>query len=109
MRKAFGFRWRNQARFAFDGGGKGAADSWRGACSGNVAFSPGGVRSTETGASLGDRTAGDKSVEFAIKGSSDVIGARTHSKAPEPWKVSVATATVLELVQRWPSRVQFPF
>ena len=48
-------------------------------------------------------------MEFAIKGSSDVIGAHTHSKAPEPWKVSVATATVLELVQRWPAQVQFPF
>ena len=74
-----------------------------------MAFSPGGVRSPDTGASLGDRTAGDKSVEFAIKGSSDVIGGRAHAKAPEPWKVSVATATVLELVQRWPAQVQFPF
>jgi hypothetical protein len=113
MRKAFGFRarprWRNQARFAFDGGGKGAADSWRGSCSGNVAFSPGGVRSTDTGASLGDRTAGDKSVEFAIKGRRDVIGGRAHARAPEPWKVSVATATEPELVQRWPVRAQVPF
>jgi len=48
-------------------------------------------------------------VEFAIKGSSDVIGGRAHAKAPEPWKVSVATATVLEHAQRWPARAQVPF